>query len=293
MMKAGSMMVARAASRIVRRHCGCCGDELDAHQAFSSGVCDRQRCRDWKIEQVGVALLERRRREIRERLFEETAPSVEAAAAAIGADPASVVRAAVQWQSGRVEPLPEERRAGFELHLRWIVDEAFAAPVPVEDAARRAAIEAGEAPVLAAACALCRGKCCDRGGRTAMLDEEDIGRWRRREPEAGPEQVIAAYMDALPGETVAGSCVFLGAAGCTLPRAMRNDWCNASQCRERAHLEGALAEGDDAGVVMVADDAERDRAGAVGGWSQAAGLVRVPVARAGRGAGDPDGGGGE
>lgn len=283
MMKAGSMMFARAASKIVRRYCDCCGDELNAHQALSSGVCDRQRCREWKIEQVGAALLERRRGEIRDRLFAESAPSVAAVSAAIGADPASVVRAAVQWQARPVEPLPDERRAGFESHLRWIVDEAFAMPTPADTDAdgERAALEAEEAPVLAAACSLCRGKCCDQGGRTAMLDEDDIVRWRAREPSATSEQAVAAYMACLPGETVAGSCVFLGAAGCALPRTMRNNWCNASQCKEREHLQGAVAEKDDAAVVMIADDVDREGPGAVGGWSPATGLVEVPVQRVG------------
>lgn len=281
MIRPGSMMVSRAGARLAKRknECACCGDELDAHQAASSGVCDRQRCREWKIAQVGAELLQRRRRQILERLFEEAAPSVSTAAAAIGGEPDTVVRAIVPWQARPVEPLPQERRAAFHEHLRWIAEDGFLAEPPGEDE-ERAGIERDEPPVLSAACAVCRGRCCDRGGVTAMLGEDDVGRWRARNPGAAAAQFVADYMTALPEETVAGSCVCLTAAGCALPRHMRSDWCNASQCAERDALQAALAESGGDRVVFVADDAARERAGAVAGWSPQTGAVEAPVVEA-------------
>src|SRR5699024_589434 len=162
-------------------------------------------------------------------------------------------------------------------------------PVPETDEPARAANEADDAPVLATACATCRGLCCDQGGTTAMLAAVDIARWHRRDPDAAPEAAISAYLDALPAEAVAGSCVYLGAEGCALPRAMRADWCNRVQCRERATLQAELAGAADRPAVMVARDPGGQRPRAVGGWSAGAGPVHVALAPAGAEGGDPPG----
>ncbi|HET7408977.1 MAG TPA: hypothetical protein VFJ13_02140 [Paracoccaceae bacterium] len=292
MLRPGTMMVSRAGERLAHRHCGCCGDELNAHQAVSSGVCDKPRCQDWKIEQAGAALLQRRRQELKDRLFREASSEVAAAAAGIGGDPESAVRATLPWQGKPLAPQLPERRTAFEEHLRRIVDKAFAGPVPEGDEPGRAGIEADEAPVLATACAICSGRCCDRGGTTGMLEAAEIARWRRRAPQATPDEAIAAYTALLPAESVAGSCVYLGAAGCGLPRPMRANWCNRFQCRERAGLQSDLAEAGDDRALMIANDSDNNRPGGIGGWSAAAGLVHVPLAPAsGEEDAGPDGAG--
>src|SRR5690606_32423845 len=129
MLRPGSVMVSRAGERIARSHCGCCGEQLNAHQAVSSGVCDRPRCQEWKIEQAGAALLQRRRQELKDRLFGDAAAEVEAAAAGIGAG-REALRATLPSQAKPLAPQDPDRRAAFEGHLRRIVAEAFGSPVP-------------------------------------------------------------------------------------------------------------------------------------------------------------------
>ena len=289
-METGSGMVARAAGEIVRRRCACCGDELTAHQAFSSGICARPRCREWKIAQVGAALLERRRREVMERLFDEQAPVVARAAAAIGGAPDTVIRATVPWQGSPVAPLAGGRRADFAEHLRWIVAEAFAGPAPqpeaLEGPAAREAVRA-EAPVTASACAACRGHCCSRGGETAFLQPADIARWRRRAPELAPEAIVDWYLGMLPAETIAAGCVYQAADGCALPRERRSEHCNTYYCRSlqmlHERLGGAAGRAADANadarVVMIVDDEGANEARGVVGWSAATGAVGFVAVR--------------
>jgi hypothetical protein len=276
-MKAGSTMFARAASQVVRRYCGCCGEELSAHQALSSGICDKPRCRDWKIARVGAELLERRRREVMERLFDQQAPVVARAAAAIDATPVTIVRGTIPWQGSPVAPLAPERRADFAEHLRWIVAEAFARPVPRDGLAERQAAEADETPLTATACAACRGQCCSRGGTTGFLQPADIGRWRQRAPETPPDEIVDWYLGVLPQETIAGACVFQAASGCALPRERRSDHCNTFYCRSLQTLHERLEEAggpvDGARVVMIVDDEAADEARGVVGWSAATGPI--------------------
>lgn len=282
MMKVGSTMFARAASGIVRHQCGCCGDELSPHQALSSGICDKPRCREWKIARVGAELLERRRRETLERLFEEQAPVVATAAAAIGATPEGVVRATIPWQGRPVEPLPEQWRKEFAKHLRSIVAEAFARPAPLDDvaeSAERAENERAETPLTAAACAACRGQCCSRGGTTAFLDPTDIARWRQRVPAISGDEIIDRYLGMLPRDSVAGGCVFQAAHGCALPRDRRNDACNRYYCRSLKGLRERVAGQSDPRVVMLVDDEAADEARGVVGWSAATGPVGFVAVR--------------
>lgn len=291
-MKAGSTMFARAAAQVVRRYCGCCGEELTAHQALSSGICGKPRCRDWKIARVGAELIERRRRETLERLFDEQAAVVARAAAAIDATPETVVRATIPWQGSPVAPLSDERRGDFAEHLRWIVAEAFARPAPQDDLSEREAAEADEAPLTATACAACRGHCCSRGGTTAFLQATDIARWRQRAPETPPDEIVDWYLGMLPGETIAEACVFQGGDGCALPRDRRSDHCNAFYCRSLQNLHERLAEfaGSAAGlratldtkVVMIVDDEAADEARGVVGWSAATGPVGFVAVRPAR-----------
>lgn len=275
MLRPGSSMQARGYARVRRKLCGCCGAELNPHQAVSSGICDSPRCREWKIEQVGAALLQRRRGERLERLFDRMAPSVEAAATAIGSVPEAVVRATAPYNANGLAPLPAPRRVAFEEHLRWIVEEAFAG-TPVDDPAERPHIEAEENAPLSVACAACRGRCCVEGGTTAFLGEADVWRWRRRNPDATPESVVAGYMERVPGETIEGACVFLAGTGCVLPRTLRSDRCNSFQCREREAMQAALGPADDK-LVLVAADEESEEPGAVVGWSTNTGAVTVPL----------------
>ena len=275
------MMVSRAGEQLARKQCGCCGEELSAHQAVSSGVCEKQRCQDWKIEQAGIELLQRRRRELRDRLFQEARGAIERIAGDLGIEAGMALRVVLPGQAKPLAPQRPERLAAFREHLRQIVEEAFAEPAENPEAPASAAIEAPETALLSTACAICAGHCCDRGSVTGMLTAADIRRWRAGKMDSGPEQAVEAFTSHLPTESISGSCVYLGAEGCALPRRMRSDWCNRFQCRERAALAEASAEAEAAPVLMVAHDRDGDRPVAAGGWSPAG--ARVLPMRAGEG----------
>jgi len=84
--------------------------------------------------------------------------------------------------------------------------------------------------VARAACALCRGWCCSRGGEHAYLDGPSMARIRRTRPELDAWGILRLYTQAVADPAYADSCVFHGAQGCTLDRSLRADLCNRYFC---------------------------------------------------------------
>jgi hypothetical protein len=84
--------------------------------------------------------------------------------------------------------------------------------------------------VAQTACAMCNGWCCKGGGDHAYLDEQTLARVRAEQPELDARAVLMLYIRRLPQAGYQGSCVFHGEQGCTLPRSLRSDVCNAYFC---------------------------------------------------------------
>lgn len=107
-------------------------------------------------------------------------------------------------------------------------------------------------PQAGALCALCRGHCCRHGlGQHAFIDATLLARWRSAHPGSSAGQAIEAYLSWLPRHHVAGSCLFHGAQGCTIPRAHRSDTCNAYACDTLRRLRQRLADEDGATVALA------------------------------------------
>jgi hypothetical protein len=105
-----------------------------------------------------------------------------------------------------------------------------------------------------AACTLCAGYCCKGGGEHAYIDERDLARVRQAHPELGARAVVRLFIESVPFESHAGSCVFHGPQGCTLPRSLRSDVCNSYFC---GALRDCIASANSASrVVIRACDAE-------------------------------------
>lgn len=102
--------------------------------------------------------------------------------------------------------------------------------------------------VASAACALCSGFCCKGGGEHAYLDERDMARVRQARPELEARAVLRLYMERVPAEGYAGSCVFHGKQGCTLDRSLRSDVCNSYFCNG---LRDFVATADGVASVVV------------------------------------------
>lgn len=111
--------------------------------------------------------------------------------------------------------------------------------------------------VARTACGLCRGSCCKGGGEHAYLDERTMARVRQAHPDLEAGAIIRLYVARIPKAAYRDSCIFHGAEGCTLDRALRSDVCNGYFCSAL----GRFVTNPDApaGVVVVARENGRMR----------------------------------
>jgi hypothetical protein len=94
-----------------------------------------------------------------------------------------------------------------------------------------------------AACASCRGLCCKHGEPHAFLYSSTLRRYLKLHPDQSPAQALETYLDHIPAESTAGSCIYHGRQGCTLPRALRSDTCNRFICDDLERLQKAVVAG--------------------------------------------------
>jgi hypothetical protein len=91
---------------------------------------------------------------------------------------------------------------------------------------------------VASACALCRGFCCSKAGDAAYLNPATMSRVWRAEAHLTEDQLVSAYVEAVPDRAFEGSCIFHASDGCNLPPSMRSNVCLTYQCTP---LRDALA----------------------------------------------------
>lgn len=127
------------------------------------------------------------------------------------------------------------------------------------EALRAAAPKAGKAdtpPPLAgftariaqAACTLCRGWCCRKGGEHAYLDERTLARLRSGTSGLSARAILRLYTDRVPDQAYEGSCIFHARQGCTLAPDQRSDVCNTYFC---GGLGAYVTGGDPAQPVVI------------------------------------------
>jgi len=129
-------------------------------------------------------------------------------------------------------------------------DDDFAPPDPADVADLRAALLALEgepspparapdeslsqepsSPLDGPLCALCRGRCCRFGlNGHAFLEPQHLRAWLARHPGAAWADAVDHWLGFIGAEHLHESCLFHGAAGCTLPRDHRSDVCNQFAC---------------------------------------------------------------
>lgn len=110
--------------------------------------------------------------------------------------------------------------------------------------------------VARTACSLCRGYCCKGGEEHAYLDHRTMARVRLARPELDARAVIRLYVERVPRQSYAASCIFHGAHGCTLDRSLRSDLCNLYYCNDLGTFVGGQ-KATTAVVVVAADGEER------------------------------------
>jgi len=123
-------------------------------------------------------------------------------------------------------------------------DGAVAAELVFKIFESRDVLEQPAHPAQSAACAACRGRCCERGTENlGYIRPADIARFRRRNPDATPASMVDAYLAQLPSSHVRNSCVFHGPVGCSLPRDMRSTFCNGFKCHWLHRIDDMIAAG--------------------------------------------------
>ena len=145
----------------------------------------------------------------------------------------------------RLVPTSPERVRRLREHLlrvsRTAMDAGTAPPVRPEP-------DGFAAVVARAACALCRGSCCENGADDAFLDDRTIARVRRESPALDADEMPRLYVERVPAENYEGSCIFHGKQGCALDRRLRSDVCNSYFC---GGLQNYLFGGDVAEPAVV------------------------------------------
>jgi hypothetical protein len=194
--------------------CTVCSRPLSFHQQWAGDICDNWRCR-WT------------------RLIRQMEAHRQAAAGALGVKQPEVFRPlVVPHRPGVIEDLPAKRRADhlkFLIELVTITAQVRVAGVKPGGDRPRSDGEPREA-LAAAVCAVCAGACCHRAGDHAFLDAAAIARFPAAIGIMDPSYIADTYAAYLPARSFAGSCVYHTFAGCSLPRALRADICNAYRC---------------------------------------------------------------
>ncbi|MEO1493171.1 MAG: hypothetical protein AAFV19_13535 [Pseudomonadota bacterium] len=169
----------------------------------------------------------------------------------------------------------------LSLYLDVIIEQAFRedpGPQPPR-------VEDDQSALMDAACRLCRGQCCLSGyDAHAHLGVEDIRRYRRRKPDATPEEIKARYLTFLPEHRTGGGCYFQGEMGCTLPRPLRSELCNTFVCRAQSLLARAEADGAEAMVIV---GAIKSWPAAIALWDETDGYRQITPSPAPCAPGDP------
>jgi hypothetical protein len=173
--------------------------------------------------------------------------------------PPQALTAILPAHDRRLQPLDPVRRTLFAERLAGLMDDAAAdpagptgdPPVPEQPATPTEAL-------TRAACASCRGLCCRHGEPHAFIRPSTLRRHLKLHPEQTPAQALQSYLSHIPAESTAGSCIYHGRQGCTLPRAMRSDACNRYLCDDLERLQKvATADAPVPPILAVGFDEDR------------------------------------
>jgi hypothetical protein len=242
-----------------KTHCRICEQVLTVHEAAQRAVCSRPDCR----RQLAVRDFTSREREQYERrcaIARRALPDANAPSVRHGRSAPVVVPVPVMSQ--RVYRLPVERRRAFLRRLIGALRELWSESDPVSSCASepsQAVRDDARERLTAAACATCRGSCCQVGADHAFIDVTTLRAQRRREPGVSPAVLLRRYWKRIPDRSYRHSCIFHTDTGCALPRSMRSSICNGHLCRD---LQRALESTPDlasrpAWLVAIRDDAAR------------------------------------
>lgn len=130
----------------------------------------------------------------------------------------------------KLVPQPTKEMDNLRQHIRTEAEKAHALGSPAQDPAKRGGTEP-PANRLSSACTMCRGQCCFTGlASKAFLEAESLRAPLFEHPDMSVQDIANFYLDFLPAEHVAESCLYHSVKGCALPRWARADLCGSYLC---------------------------------------------------------------
>lgn len=211
--------------------CDWCGQPLTALRAMRRSVCERATC----LQQSDARALRLARVEVAHGLREQQVPT-------LGAERAGALR--VLWivpHAVRLVDLPADLRARHRAHLQGLVAaDGAARTAPADPGSQAGPVSHAEGRL----CAWCAGRCCGQGGANhAFIGLPHLRRWQQAHPGRSLQDAATAYAERLPAQHAEHSCMYHGAQGCTLDRAMRSEVCNLHACDSLRDLQQRQASG--------------------------------------------------
>ncbi len=248
--------------------CVYCGRPLK-NEGLAGGLCVGKDCR------LRFAERQTREREERERQAREDVARRIHEAAVSSEQSGQFPLAIIPANPLQIVPVDPERKQLLRDHIECVLGELTLGDPkePPPYALKHVVRSEAMLNVLGNACSLCGGDCCRRGANRAYLDVHTFRRYLDQHPEAGPADVVAAYLGKVGETGYAGSCIYHRPDGCALPREMRSLTCNQYFCDELKAFERD-ADGTEPRGFFVAG-----RAGAVraAGFVDDDGVRTVPV----------------
>lgn len=128
--------------------------------------------------------------------------------------------------------LPPSRKQQYKQNLARVIREAFTEAPETEmiGSLEQCEESATDEAMIGQFCGECRGGCCVGGDDHAYVVLETIQRYRLQNPDASGDEILDAYLEHAPDESVENSCINHGPGGCSLPRDMRSLTCNQYLC---------------------------------------------------------------
>ncbi|APZ92984.1 hypothetical protein [Fuerstiella marisgermanici] len=221
-------------SLITNPLCPSCGAELQTPFERSENICQRLACRGpWLQEQARLA--EARAAAERRQLEDAVDQQLQRSCPDLLQHDPPLLTIIVPSYDGKMVAMSEERRLAF----RAALTERFAAAEELVADPQRVAWLLGEhrpedaepaEPYIINACSTCRGNCCRAGREIALLHPEFLALRLLTEPDRTAAEMIEDYIDRIPDESLADSCVYHTPDGCQLPREIRSTTCNEFLC---------------------------------------------------------------
>ena len=139
----------------------------------------------------------------------------------------------------------EDRRTPFVEHLRHLLntEDQIRDEKLYESPTKTKSVKSLE-KVTGELCAMCRGKCCDRGGQNhAFIQRSTLKRVKSNHPELSNEDIIERYRSYFPEKATVNSCIYHSDTGCTLPSEYRANICSDFYCLNLSNYINEFEEG--------------------------------------------------